>query len=120
MNSTPPKFIYKEWEVGELLRVSKKIRENPGENYSVIGISKATGIGEPRLQAGFKEMHGLTVALYIKEMRLQKAEQLIRKTTLNISEIVYKIGLSSRSYFSRIFKQKYRCSPSDYKRYYFK
>lgn len=119
LNPSPSDIVFKEWEISELLRISREIRDNPGENYSVNRISEVTGIKEPRLQAGFKEMHDLTVALYIKEMRLQKAEQLIRKTELNISEIVYKIGLSSRSYFSRIFKHKYKCSPSNYKKYYF-
>ena len=34
---------------------------------------------------------------------------------LNISEIVYTIGFSSRSYFSKIFKEKYNISPNEYK-----
>ncbi|MDX1471934.1 MAG: AraC family transcriptional regulator, partial [Flavobacteriaceae bacterium] len=32
----------------------------------------------------------------------------------NISEVVYMIGYSSRSYFSKIFKNKYGISPSKY------
>lgn len=119
LDPSPPDIVFKEWEIDELLKISKKIEEDPGKEYSVDQISKETGIRGPRLQAGFKEMHDLTVALFIKEMRLRKAEQLIRKSDFNISEIVYKVGLSSRSYFSRIFKQKYGCSPSDYQKYYF-
>lgn len=61
-------------------------------------------------------MHGLTVSLFIREARLQKAEQLIRKFDYSISEIVYSIGLNSRSYFSRIFKDRYDISPSEYQR----
>ncbi|MDX1318460.1 MAG: AraC family transcriptional regulator, partial [Xanthomarina gelatinilytica] len=40
---------------------------------------------------------------------------LIKNTDMNISEVVYTIGLTSRSYFSKIFKEKYNCSPKDYK-----
>lgn len=104
------------WEIKALEEVTEKIRKNPEQNYTVNQISKETGISIPHLQQGFKEMHGHTVANFIREIRLAKAENLIRTSDLNISEIVYTIGLSSRSYFSRIFKKKFKCSPSTYQR----
>ncbi|HZW77125.1 MAG TPA: AraC family transcriptional regulator [Flavobacteriaceae bacterium] len=104
------------WEIKALEEVTDKIRQNPEQNYTVSEISKETGISIPHLQQGFKEMHGHTVANFIREVRLEKAEDLIKNSDLNISEIVYTIGLSSRSYFSRIFKKKFKCSPSDYQR----
>jgi AraC-like DNA-binding protein len=60
-------------------------------------------------------MHGRTVTDYIREVRIQKSEELIKNTDLNISEVVYSIGFTSRSYFSKIFKKKYNCSPKQYK-----
>lgn len=108
-------FTFQEWEIDKLLKVSQEIEEYPERDYSVAGISKKTGISIPRLQTGFKEKHGLTVALFIKESRLEKAEKLLRTSNLNVSEIVCQIGLTSRSYFSKIFKEKYHCTPSEYK-----
>jgi len=35
---------------------------------------------------------------------------------LNISQIVYSIGFTSRSYFTKIFKEKYVLAPNEYKR----
>lgn len=49
-----------------------------------------------------------------KRKKKNLAEKLIKTTDLNISQIVYTIGLSSRSYFSKIFKEKYKCSPREY------
>ncbi len=112
---TTQKSSLMEWEINAIHAISANIKENPECPYSVSGISEETGVSIPRLQLGFKEEYKMTVGLYIKEMRLQKAERLLRKTERNISEIVYSIGLSSRSYFSRIFKEKYNCSPSSYK-----
>ena len=60
-------------------------------------------------------MHGHTVTEYIREVRIKKAEDLLKNTDMNISQVVYTIGLTSRSYFSKIFKEKYNCSPKDYK-----
>lgn len=104
------------WEIKELNKITEEIQNFPERNYTVNSLSKKTGISIPHLQEGFKEMHGHTVTNFIREVRLKKAEALIKETDLNISEIVYSIGLSSRSYFSRIFKKKYKCSPSDYQR----
>ena len=59
-------------------------------------------------------MYGRTVTEYIRHVRLEAARDLINTSELNISQIVYTIGFSSRSYFSKIFKAKYNISPSDY------
>ena len=39
------------------------------------------------------------------------AKELLLNTDLNITEITYKIGINSRSYFSKLFKEKYGMSP---------
>lgn len=114
LNSTTRSSLMK-WEATEIQKISEEIRKNPERPYTVTDISEKTGVSIPRLQLGFKEKHGMTIALFIKEMRLQQAEELLRHTDRNISEIVYSIGFSSRSYFSRIFKEKYNCTPSEYK-----
>jgi AraC-like DNA-binding protein len=48
-------------------------------------------------------------------VRVEKGEELIKTSDMNISQIVYSVGFSSRSYFSKIFRQKYNCSPKEYK-----
>jgi len=39
----------------------------------------------------------------------------MKTTDLNISEIVYSVGITSRSYSSKIFKDHYNMSPNDYR-----
>ena len=41
---------------------------------------------------------------------------MLKNTDLNISQIVYSIGFSSRSYFSKIFKEKYGITPNKFKK----
>ncbi|WP_431137979.1 helix-turn-helix domain-containing protein, partial [Psychroserpens mesophilus] len=55
-----------------------------------------------------------TVADYVRHVRLETARNLLRKTDMNISEVVYSVGFNSRSYFSNIFKKQYGLSPSDF------
>lgn len=108
-------FPLKKWEIEEIAKITEEIRTIPEKEYSLSEISKQTGVTIPNLQFGFKEMHGMTFALYVREMRLLKAAQLIQKSGINISETVKRVGLFSRSYFTRIFKVRFGLSPMEYK-----
>ena len=102
-------------ELEEVKDLSEFIKSNPEEAFSIKSLSKKSGLSPNKLQEGFKMIHNRTVNDYITHMRVLKAEILIRTSDLNISEIVYCIGFTSRSYFSKIFKQKFNCSPKEYK-----
>lgn len=101
-------------EMEQLHSISEYIAKNPGKEYTVQSLCLQTGLGPNKLQRGFKKMHKKTVIDYIRQKRLEKALYLLKTTNLTISEIVYCVGLSSRSYFSKIFKKQYKCSPKYY------
>lgn len=102
-------------EMEEIKQLSDYIKNNPEEQFTIKSLSKKSGLSPNKLQEGFKMIHDRTVNDFITHMRILKAEILIRNSDLNISEIVYCIGFTSRSYFSKIFKQKFNCSPKEYK-----
>ncbi|MEN2398783.1 AraC family transcriptional regulator [Flavobacterium sp. MC2016-06] len=102
-------------EMEEIKELSELIKASPEEAFTIKSLSKRSGLSPNKLQEGFKMIHNRTVNDYITHMRVLKAEILIRTSDLNISEIVYCIGFTSRSYFSKIFKQKFNCSPKEYK-----
>ena len=77
-------------------------------------LAKNIGLSPQNLQNGFKRDYGCTVNQYIADLRLNKAIELLENTDLTMSEITYEIGLNSKSYFSKIFKDKFGISPSDY------
>jgi AraC-like DNA-binding protein len=102
-------------EMDRVKELSAFIGNYPEKELSIKYLSDKSSLSPCKLQEGFKLMHDRTVADYIRDVRVQKAEELIKNTDLNISEVVYSIGFTSRSYFSKIFKQKYNCSPKEYK-----
>lgn len=102
-------------EMDRVKDLSAFIGNYPEKELSIKYLSDKSALSPCKLQEGFKLMHNRTVADYIRDIRVQKAEELIKNTDLNISEVVYSIGFTSRSYFSKIFKQKYNCSPKEYK-----
>jgi len=104
-------------QIDEIKRVSNFIMNFPAEEFTIKFLTQKTGLSPNKLQRGFKLIHNQTVSDFITLMRVETAENLIRTSDLNISEIVYSIGFTSRSYFSKIFKQKYNRSPKEYKKY---
>lgn len=106
-------LIAREAEI--IKKASQFVKSNFNTPLSIKQLCSKFGITASKLQEGFKLMHGCTVSNYIKNVRIQKSEEFIKNTDMNISEVVYSIGFSSRSYFSKIFKEKYGSSPSEYK-----
>ena len=102
-------------ELDTIKEASTFVENNYDAQLSITDLCSQFGISPSKLQEGFKLMHGRTVTDYIRDVRVCKAEELIKNTDLNISEVVYSIGITSRSYFSKIFKAKYNCSPKEYK-----
>ena len=112
--SKQPNTSLSKKELNIVRKVSTKILKDVSVNYTVDELADEYGLTQAKLQEGFKLLYTRTVTEYIRHIRLEKARDLINTTDLNISQIVYSIGFSSRSYFSKIFKKKYNISPSKF------
>ncbi len=113
-NERNPTGSLTQYELNSIKNISRKIEKHPEQQYSIKSICSECGLSASKLQEGFKLLHDKTVSDFIRNERLNTAERLISTTDMNISEIVYTVGLSSRSYFSKIFKRRYKCSPKMY------
>lgn len=96
--------------------VGEHIVESPELQHNINDLCRRAGMSPAKLQEGFKHLFGKTVLNYIRHVRLQKAETLLLNSDYNISEVVYSIGFTSRSYFCKIFKNKFNCTPKEFKR----
>lgn len=103
-------------ELDAIRTIAEEISEDVSKDYTLEYLSGKTMLTQAKLQQGFKHLYARTVTEYIRHARLEKARDLIndKELNLNISQIVYSVGLSSRSYFSKIFKRKYGISPSEF------
>lgn len=97
-------------------KISQNIIKTPSKDYSLQKLSTCSGLSQAKLQDGFKFLYNRTVTEYIRHIRLEASRELIIQTDLNISQIVYSIGFTSRSYFSKIFKEKYGITPNEFKK----
>jgi AraC-like DNA-binding protein len=101
-------------EIKMIRKLASKISKNVSEDYNVEEMALELGLTQAKLQEGFKLLFSRTVIEYLRHVRLEKARDLLNNTDYNISQVVYAIGFSSRSYFSKIFKRKYGLSPSQF------
>ncbi|MDT0645116.1 AraC family transcriptional regulator [Zunongwangia sp. F260] len=103
--------ILRKSDVDKVERASRIINDGLNENYSVEHLAKEVGTNVNKLQEGFKHLYGLTVNKYVQQVKLDASKEMLATSDHNISEIVTAIGLNNRSYFSKIFKERYGVSP---------
>lgn len=63
----------------------------------------------------FKKIAKVSPELVIKNYRLEKAARLLKDTGTSISDVIFDVGISSRSYFYKEFSKKYGMTPKEYK-----
>lgn len=97
----------------EFLEQVRYILENnlSDENFGIAELCEFLNISRTQLHRKIKDLTGLSTSHYIRYLRLSVAKNLLAQTNLNISEVAFKVGFSSASYFSRAFKQEYGYAP---------
>ena len=68
------------------------------------------------LRQVFRQNIGESPLGYLIRKRLETACELLNFTELPIGEVAQRVGLDNAYYFSRIFRKKLGCSPSEYRR----
>lgn len=97
---------------------SEFIKENIAEpGLSAPVVANAIGTSVRSLYRAFSD-HSLTLSEYVKTQRLEKCVNYIKANNgrLNLTEVVYRYGFASSSYFSTAFKCRYGMTPSDFKK----
>lgn len=67
------------------------------------------------LNKNFKKETGMSAISYIIDLRLRIAATMLTDTALPVSEIADRTGHSDTTHFERLFKKKYKTSPSTYR-----
>lgn len=93
------------------------INENISEpELTVELLSSKIFLSRSQLYRKIKTLTGVSVNEFIRNVRLEKAKQLIEQGNNNINEISYKVGFTSPSYFAKCYKIKYGHLPTQEKR----
>lgn len=91
------------------------LRVRCGEMATVSDAAEYVGLTEKYLCKLFKEQLGVTPVGFLQQLRADRAAQLLVSTSLSVAEIAESIGIPDPTYFSRFFKRRQGCSPSEYR-----
>ena len=82
---------------------------------SVRDLASMLGVSTSRFQHLFKTQMGTSVTLYSREVRLQRALELLDATWLSIKQVRNDAGIPNASNFTRDFRNRFGITPSEYR-----
>ena len=85
------------------------------EDFNVARLAELTGLNEKALYRRVKTLTGNTTIDYIRKLRMQHAAALLTHPEFSITEVMYMVGFTSSSYFSKCFESVYKMTPSEYR-----
>ena len=96
-------------------RVIKSINDHLSDSdFSVDTLCAEAGISRAHLHRKMKDMTGIAISEFIRNIRMEQAARLLRQQKVNISQVAYSVGYSSLPYFSAVFRKHYGMSPREY------
>jgi len=104
-------FIHQD-DLKTVFEAEKLLLQSHEDNIKITELADQLSIGIRKLQRLFKAYHGVDMTAYRKKVRLEQARQMILEQRLSITDISYKMGYTSTSHFSRIFKDHFGYPPS--------
>ena len=96
-------------------RAVEWITSHPSEQVVVADLARDCGLSESRFAHLFRAEVGQAPQQYIEEIRLQRAAQLLRTTSLRVGEIASESGYADAFYFSARFRRKFGVPPTAYR-----
>lgn len=92
------------------------IRLHFREITSLAEIAAYVHVSKSYLSTLFKKETGESIVDFVNRLRLEAAAWELSNTGKDITEIALSVGYSESSYFSHLFREKYDCSPTDYRK----
>lgn len=85
------------------------------ERVPMAALAAQAGISVRQAQREFREALGETPIAYLTAYRLQVAAGMLTNTNEPLAIIAASCGFQSPSYFSKMFRERYGCTPSEYR-----
>lgn len=102
-------------EQGLLQKAKTLVFQNlSNTKYRVGDLAKEMHYSQRQLERIIKKLTGLSPVNFIKEIRLQKARQLLENRQFtNVSEVGFEVGFMDSGYFSKVYQKRFGKRPSE-------
>lgn len=98
-------------------RVNETVEANlHEEHFGPEELAAKMGMSYSSLHRRIKEIFQKNISQFIREKRLEKAKEILQNENLSVSEIAYKVGFGSPTYFNKCFHEYVGLSPGEYKK----
>lgn len=97
-------------------RMQDYIEENLDKEMTLTDMAKVSLFSPWYSYRLFQESLGISIAEYIRKLRLSKAALRIRDEQCRIIDVAFELGFGSVDGFTRAFHKEFGCNPSDYVR----
>lgn len=94
------------------------INQHYMNELTIKDIARELSITESYMIAQFKEETGMTPAVYLRKVRLEKAAGLLVSTNDEIQKISGSVGIPDANYFVKLFKAEFQMTPGAYRKSY--
>jgi len=108
---TPEFFHIKNEFLQQLIAVVQEHMED--ENFGVAELADKVGMSRSNLLRRVQKLTGVSVSIFIRQVRLHRAKELLQDSSLNVSEVSYRVGFNSTSYFIKCFREQYGHPPGE-------
>ena len=96
-------------------RIMKVVNQNiANPDLDIDFLASGVGISRIHLHRKLKEITGVPIATFIRNIRLQQAAQLLKNKQRDIAQVGYAVGYVNQSSFATLFKKQFGVSPSKY------
>jgi AraC-like DNA-binding protein len=101
---------------GRIGRVFQYVHHHSAETISLKEVAALIGLSESAFCKFFRRTTGRTFSDYLTDIRIGHACHLLRESDETISEIAYRSGFDSLTYFNRMFLRKKGVRPRDFRK----
>jgi AraC-like DNA-binding protein len=98
-----------------LATVIESILTEPERPHTVESLAAGAYMSRSTFMTQFTEHFGRTPMTFVREVRLRRASELLRRTDLAVDAVATRVGYASRSQFSQAFKTMFGQSPARFR-----
>ena len=102
--------------VYSLIPTAEYMNENYGNHITLTDLAKRAMLSSSSYMRHFKKLFGLPPIEYLIQLRVKHASEMLAETDKSITAIAQDCGFFDCSHMTRIFKQVYDLTPSEYRK----
>ncbi|UTF61136.1 GlxA family transcriptional regulator [Gilvimarinus sp. DA14] len=99
----------------QIVQVQSWLRQSYAQNLKMSQVAQHFDMSTRTLNRRFKEATGTTPLDYLRQVRINTAQELLKTSNLSIAEIAAQVGYMDTAYFTERFKEQLDITPSDYR-----